>query len=187
MNRKATPFLLAVVVVLGILVYWIEAPARRSEPAETRRAAGAVILTIPEETMTLVRIKRDYWNSFALSRTATGTWQLSEPAVEAVSLSPVLELLAQLVTLPVLSTIDLPHDQADRRREYGLWTPVAEVTVAGHDSEQTIQIGASTPDGKGVYCSKVGEDRVYVTSDEAVKVLTRDLAVYRQASASSPH
>ena len=178
MNRKATPILLAAVVLMSALAFYLDRP-RREAAAPQRTASGKTVLSIRQEDVTQIRVKRDYWNSYTLAKSADGTWRLVEPSAEPASEAAVRKLLNALESLPATSVIDLPHD-SDRRREYGLWTPSVEVAVSVPQGEQILIVGTPTADGKGIYCARMGQDAVYVTTAESLQVLSQELAAYRQ-------
>jgi hypothetical protein len=134
-------------------------------------------------------VKRDYWNSYSLRRQPDGAWRLTEPSSEPASSSAVNKLLNALSDLPVVTMINLPSDDTERYREYGLWEPAAEVTVTVDGGEHTLLLGAQTPDGQATYCAEAGgSDHVYVVSSSAVKAIPTDAAAYRESSTtrSSP-
>ena len=185
MSRKTTLILLAILILMSALAYLTEHPRGGPSPAAPRRAsAGATVFAVRTEDILKVRVKRDYWNTFTLARGPDGSWRLVEPSDEPALDAPVRKLLAALETLPAVSVIDLPADDAERHRQYGLWTPTVEVTVSTGDGNQALLVGTPTPDGKGVYCARVGQDKVYVTSAEAMQALSQDLAAYRQGGGS---
>ena len=185
MNRKATPILLAVVILMSLLAYFVERPSARSAATQQTVAQGATVLSIRKDDILQVRMKRDYWNSFTLARSPDGSWRLVEPSAEPAAEPAVQKLLAALESLPAISVINLSADDSERRREYGLWTPALELTVTTPDGEQVMLVGTATADGKGVYCTRMGQNKVYVTSPDAVRVLSQDLAAYRQEKAPS--
>ena len=180
MNRKATPILLAVVVLMSLLVYFSERARTRTSVQARPSTESATVLSVRTGDITQIRVKRDYWNSFRLTRSPEGTWKLTEPSTEPAAEAGVTRLLSTLESLPALSVIDLPADDSERHREYGLWKPAIEITVTTTEGDQTLLVGSATADGKGVYCSRLGKDGVYVTSAEAVQVLSQDLSAYRQ-------
>ncbi|MCX7011094.1 MAG: DUF4340 domain-containing protein [Candidatus Sumerlaeota bacterium] len=185
MNRKATPILLAAVAVLSLMAYFSErtpAPPRGS----AAHASGPRILDVAQEDMQQVSVKRDYWNSFTLARQNDGSWNLIDPSTEPASLEAVRRLLGALESLPALTTIDLPSDDTERYREYGLWEPRLTVTVVALDKDYTLVFGSDTPDGKGVYCAVQGQKKVYATSTNAVTSLSADLSTYRLNPAATP-
>ena len=181
MNRKTTPILLALVVLMSLLVYFSE-HTRTSTSGQARPTTeGATVLSVRTGDMTQIRVKRDYWNSYRLARNPEGVWRLTEPSSEPATEASVMRLLNTLESLPALSVISLPADDSERHRQYGLWKPAIEITVTTTEGDQTLLVGSATPDAKGVYCSRLGKDGVYVTSADAVHVLSQDLSAYRTA------
>ena len=180
MNRKTTPLLLALVVLMSLLVYFSER-ARTRTAAQTRPVTeGATVLSVRTGDITQIRVKRDYWNSFRMARSPDGAWKLTEPASEPAAEAGVTRLLSALESLPALSVINLPADDTERHRQYGLWKPAIEITVTTSEGDQTLLVGAATADGKGVYCARLGKDGVFVTSAEAVQAISQDLSAYRR-------
>lgn len=193
MNRKITPILLAIVVLLALLAYISERPSRiktaksgnETTAGDGRadanaQASGARLFEIDQSDIHQVRIKKDYWNTYTLQRGADGSWKLVEPATEPVVAAAMNTLLSTIEALPVLSVIDMLSDDSERYRQYGLWEPAVEVTISDNKAVHTLRVGSPTADGKGVYCVVVGRNKVYVTTPDAVRVLSTDLAVYRQ-------
>ena len=186
MNRKITPILLIVLLVMG-LVAWLSERPRASKAIATAASAAQhadTVLTINQADILQVRVKRDYWNSFALVKASDGSWRLTEPSSEPASDAAVRKLLSMIESLPVINTIDLPSDDSERHREYGLWSPTLNITVTTASGEQTLVFGVKTADGKGVYCALLGHDRVYVTTPEALQALSEDMASYRQGNSN---
>ena len=127
-----------------------------------------------------IRVKRDYWNTYTLERASDGSWKLVDPSSEPAAQAAVEKLLNAVECLPIVSTIDLPGDDSERHREYGLWTPSIELTVSTATESHTLTFGKQTTDGKGVYCAMIGQNKVYIVAPEAVQVLSQDMSVYRQ-------
>jgi FKBP-type peptidyl-prolyl cis-trans isomerase FkpA len=183
MNRKMTPILLAVALLAGLVTYLSETSSR---PGDSHAVAQAPrVLEVDQADILEVRMKRDYWNSYTLRRGPDGVWALVEPSREPASVAAVSGLLSALERLPVISRIDLPTDDSERHREYGLWKPSMEVTVVTGDGEHTLQFGSKTADGEGVYCAEAGRDGVSVTEAKAVGVISADYTVYRQQSGTA--
>jgi Domain of unknown function (DUF4340) len=193
MNRRITPILLAIVVLLALLAYISERPSHaktaKSGNEKTagegradadKQASGARLFEIDQSDIQQVRVKKDYWNTYALQRGSDGSWKLVEPSAEPVAAAAVNTLLSTIETLPVLSVIDMLSDDSERYRQYGLWEPAVEVTISDNKEAHTLRVGSPTTDGKGVYCVVVGRNKVYVTTPEAVRILSADLSVYRQ-------
>jgi hypothetical protein len=181
MSRQMTPVLLAIALAVGLVTYLAEAPHSPQSPA-TAKAAARVLEIQPSDVLQ-VRVKRDYWNSYCLRRQADATWRLIEPSSEPASSPAVNKLLNALSDLSVVTTINLPSDDTERYREYGLWEPAAEITVTVGSGDRTILLGAQTPDGQATYCAESGgSDHVYVVSSETVKAIPIDAAAYRETS-----
>ena len=182
MNRKATPILLAIAMAIGIITYVSERAARQSgAPGKPQTPR---VLNVGQADILEVRVKRDFWNSYTLARDPDGTWNLTEPSREPASTPAVDKLLATLVNLPVIATIDLPSDDSERHREYGLWEPSLELTVKTGETEHTLLFGAATSDGAGTYVAETGCDGVFVTTKEAVQVVSTEYAAYRAGAAA---
>ncbi len=180
MNRKTTLILLAVLILMSLLVYFSEV-ARTHTSAQARPSSeGETVLSVRTGDITQIRVKRDYWNSYHLVRTPEGTWKLTEPSAEPAAEAGVMRLLSALESLPALSVIKLTADDTERHREYGLWKPTIEITATTADGDQTLLVGSATADGKGVYCARLGKEGVYITSPDAVQILSQDLSAYRQ-------
>lgn len=190
MNRKTTGILLAAVVVLALFIFISEHGRRGALPPGVR-SAGPRLLQIDQGDILRVRVKRDYWNSFTLSRSPDGSWRIVEPSDEAAAPQAVGQLLTTLESMLVLSTIDLPGDDTARYREYGLWEPSAEITVTVGNRDYTLIFGRESTEAGGIYCAIAGHDGVYVTTGAAYRLLTLDLEHYRemghpQASVQQP-
>jgi len=185
MNRKATPILLLAMVAMIVLAVATEWPRSSASTVATRAGApSARVLNVNQGDLLRIRVKRDYWNSYTLARSPEGAWRLTDPSDEPASESAVRTLLATVESLPAVSIIDLPSDDSERHRQYGLWSPSLELTVSTSEGDQTVTFGTQTADNKGVYCARIGQDKVYVTTPEAVQVLSQDLNVYRSGKTS---
>lgn len=180
MNRKTTPILLVLLVLMSLLAYFSERARTHTAAQSKPTTEGETVLSVRTGDITQVRVKRDYWNSFRLVRSPEGVWRLTEPSNEPAVEAGVTRLLSTLESLPALSVISLAADDTERHRQYGLWKPAIEITVTTTDGDQTLLVGSATADGKGIYCARLGKDGVYVTSAEAVQVLSQDLSAYRQ-------
>lgn len=179
MSRRMTPLLLAVALAVGLVTYLSEAPS--SSVNNAAPAGGARVLQMTPADIVQVRVKLDYWNSYCLRRGPDGLWRLAEPSSEPAAVATVNRLLDTLVNLPVITTIDLPGDDSERYREYGLWDPTMEITVTtGHD-DHSLLFGSQTPDGKATYCAAAGgRDHVYVVAAEAVRAIPAEASAFRE-------
>ena len=184
MKRTTTAILLAVALFLGLVSYLSQRAAMSGR--SDARAGVARVFDFSAADIMRIRIKRDFWNSLTLTKGPEGKWRLVEPSSEAASSSAVNQLLASLENLAITTTIDLPADDSERHREYGLWQPSLALSVATLEKEVSLVFGSPTADGKGTYCAQVGRDNVYVVPTEAVTVLASEPSVYQQSSSASP-
>ena len=184
MNTKLTPWLLAALVILGITAWWSQqsrSPGSAESASRTKR-----VLEVERGELTQVRVRQDYWNSFVLQQRSNGSWDLVEPSVEPANPDGVDRLLTTLADLPVLEILDTPANDSERYRQYGLWSPTVTVTLYTGPTEYILSVGHETEDQSGTYCSVHGRDEVYVTSTEAVRILSTGLEAYRR-SATTTH
>jgi len=175
MNRKVTPALIATVLILGIAAFL----TREKRLGGATAPAGARILTLAIPDVQEVRVQRDFWNSFTLTRQADGLWRLTEPVDEAAAPDAARRLLDQLAGLAPFESIDLPSDDSERHREYGLWQPELELVVSTADERHVLLVGAQTASGENYYATVVGRDAVHTISAAAVEVLGAALTSYR--------
>jgi len=180
MNRTVTPYLIAAVLVLGLLAYLSERPRRTSEGARARGARDTSVLRVDPEDVQRIRMRRDFWNSYTLARDEERRWTLEEPSRGPAHEAEVRRLLETLTFLPSAQILDMPGDDSERYREYGLWEPALEFTLAtAGGSVHTLMFGAKTPDETGVYTVVHGVARVHVVPVEAFEILQRGADTYR--------
>lgn len=177
MNRKATPLLLVAALILGIAAWWSH-QVRTGASGRTPSRAGLLLPVHPQDLIQ-VRLRRDFWNTFTLTRGPDTAWQLIEPAREPADATAVELLLQALTSLPVLRRIDLPGDDTEHYRQYGLWEPRLTVQILTADRQDVFLFGDETSDGTGVYCVHEGRDGVYVTSAAAFNSIETDPDRYR--------
>lgn len=182
MNHKSTILLACLVAGAGLLALL---SSRGGRSADGGASGGAGGLGFGPDSVIEVRVQRDYWNTFTLSRGETGAWRLVEPSSEEASVRAAGELVNALGRFPVVTTVDLPADDSERFREYGLWEPAVEITVTTEEGTKVLQVGGETADGKGVYCAIQGRDGVLVTTQQTAQTLLRDLEAYRAGASTT--
>ena len=181
MNRKLTPYLIAALLVLGLLAFLSERPRRAAEKGVASRAAAPAVVDVPRDNILRLRMKKDFWNSYVLGKDEGGQWSMEEPSRGHAVEAEVRRLLETVTALPILRTLDIPGDDAEKRREYGLWSPTLEITLSTPDGATTLLFGSSTPDETGVYVAVHGQSRVHVTPKTAFDVLQRNADTYRKS------
>jgi hypothetical protein len=182
MNRKATPLLLAAALILGLVAWWSNLARKSSSSDGAPR--GARLLSLHPQDLIQVRVRRDYWNTFTLARGRDTRWELIEPAREPADPEAVERLLQTLTTIPVLQRIDLPGDDTERHRQYGLWEPRLTVQILTAERQESLLFGGETSDGAGIYCAREGRDGVFIVPADALAVLETGPDPYRAAPGS---
>lgn len=179
MKRTVTPVLIALVLLLAAAAF-LTRQRQLGGSTPPRGAGGSRVLALATSDVQAVRVQRDFWNTFVLARQRDGLWRLTEPMDEEAAPDAARRLLDQLADLPALATIDLPSDDSERYREYGLWQPELEVTVTTAEERHVLVVGAQTRDGAGYYATLVGSDEVHTIPVGAVNVLGAELSSYRR-------
>ena len=135
--------LLAAVIVLaalGGLLYWSnrKQKAEAAKPA-TDAAATTKILSIPEDQIKEISLKKNGGEATVLRLGGDGKWQLAEPKQQGAD-----------------------QDAAKSLIGYGLNAPTMDVTVTKKDGKsQDLLIGDDTPTGGGSYAKLAGDPHVY--------------------------
>lgn len=176
MNNRSTLLLAGLVVVMGIIALF---SGRQSPTSHQGTAATTGALGISAGSVQMIRVQKDYWDSFTLVYDPAGQWSFVEPSPGEALSTPVRELLTALERFPVDRYIDLPGGDTERYREYGLWEPLVKVTVTTADEAVEVLVGGETADGQGVYCAVEGQDGVMVTATQVADVLLRGMDYYR--------
>ncbi len=180
MNRKLTPFLIAAVLVLGLLAYLSERPRHAGDTRRGRGARAGSVLRVEAEDVHRVRMRRDFWNSYTLAHDEERRWVMEEPSRGPANQAEARRLLETLTFLPSAQILDMPGDDSERYREYGLWEPALEFTLSTvGGSVHTLMFGARTPDEQGVYTVVHGVSRVHVVPVAAFEILQRGADTYR--------
>jgi len=183
MNPRSSLILLAALLAMSLVVYYTERPARQASSASGDHPAGSRVLELNPEDILQVQVKRDFYNSYTLSRGSDGAWRIIDPSSEPALEANVLKFLDVLANLPVITTIDLPQDDSERHRQYGLWKPSLELTASRANGTDTVIFGTKTENGTGIYCTRSGRDKVYVIPVESFQGVAQDLAVFRKEKA----
>ena len=178
MNRKMTPWLLLSVLILGAAAWWSQ--HTRQANAGSNKSKANRVLPVESDALTQVRVRQDYWNNFVLLRRPNGSWDLVEPSSEPANQETVNRLIDTLTSLPALKTLDMPANDSERYRQFGLWSPRLTVTLYTTEREHTLIFGGEADDQSGTYCVVQGKDEVHLTLSDAMQILSAELSAYRQ-------
>ena len=153
--------LLAAVIVLAALggvLYW----SNRKQKAEAAKPVADTttkILSIPEDQIKEVTIKKTGGEATALRLGGDGKWQLTEPKPLRADQDTAKSLVSSLATLNADKVVE---DKAADLSPYGLNAPTLDVTVTKKDGKsQDFLVGDDQPTGGGSYAKLAGDAHVY--------------------------
>jgi len=157
---KLRGLIIAIVVLGGLtgILYW----SNHHKPAETTEASAGTspkVLSLKQEDISRIDLKKKGGNELVLSRDAASKWQITAPKslpAEQATVSPML------VTLSSLASDRLVEEKASNLSQYGLAEPALEVDVTQKDNKtHKLMIGDDTPTGNAVYAKLEGDPRVF--------------------------
>ena len=143
--------LLAAVIVLAALggaLYW----SNRKQKAEAAKPAtdtATKILSVPEDQIKEVTLKKTGAEATVLQKAADGKWQITAPKPERADQDTVKTLVSSLATLNADKVVE---DKATDLSAYGLTTPTLDVTVTKKDGKyepRDTPHGQRTPETHG--------------------------------------
>lgn len=153
--------LLAAVIVLAALggaLYWSNRK-QKAEAAKPSAGTTTKILTIPEDQIKEVTLKKTGAEPTVLQMGADGKWQLTEPKAQRADQDTAKSLVSSLSTLNADKVVE---DKATDLSPYGLNSPTLDVAVLKKDGKsQDFLVGDDTPTGGGAYAKLAGDPHVY--------------------------
>jgi hypothetical protein len=157
--------LLAAVIVLaalGGLLFWSNRKQKADAAKPAADTANTKILSIPEEQIKEVTLKKTGAEPTVLRKGDDGKWQIAEPQPRRADQDTAKSLVAALATLNADKVVE---DKATDLSAYGLNTPTLEVTVVKKDGKsQQFLVGDDTPTGGGAYAKLAGDAHVYTVA-----------------------
>jgi hypothetical protein len=149
---------LGVAAVLGGLVYWSN-KAKQGEANKPAADAAPKLLSIPEDQITKVEIKRAAGETATVVQKAGARWELAAPEKLAVDQDAMSSMVS---TLSSLSSDRLVEEKAGDLKEYGLASPGIAVVVHKKDGKkQELLIGDETPTSSGFFAKLEGDPRIF--------------------------
>jgi Domain of unknown function (DUF4340) len=156
--------LLAAVVVLAALaggIYWSNYK-QKTAAAKPSTDAAPKILSIPEDQIKEVRLKKTGAETVLLRKGNDGKWQIVEPQPLRADQDAATSLVS---TLSNLNADKLVEDKAADLSAYGLNSPTLDVTVVKKDGKtQDFYLGDDTPTNSGAYAKLAGDGHVYTVA-----------------------
>ena len=157
---KPSGLIVATVILAGLIagLYW----SNHHKPVEATAASADLppkILTLKEDDIAKIEVKKKSTDELVLDRNSSGKWQMTAPQPLAVDQTVVSGMLA---TLSSLSSERLVEDKASDLRPYGLTDPPLETDLTAKDHKTyKLLIGDNTPTGNAVYAKLEGDPRVF--------------------------
>src|ERR1700679_2185604 len=145
---KTRGLLAAVIVLLALAggIYWSNYK-QKTAAAKPATDAAPKILTIPEDQIKAVRLKKTGAETTVLRKGSDGKWQIVEPQPLHADQDAANSLVS---TLSNLNADKLVEDKAADLSAYGLNSPTLDVTVLKKDGKtQDFYLGDDTPTGSG--------------------------------------
>ena len=153
--------LLAAVIVLLVLggALWWSNRKQKADAAKPVADTTTKILSIPEDQIKEVTIKKTGAETTVLRKGDDGKWQLAEPKPQRADQDTAKSLISSLATLNADKVVE---DKAADLAPYGLTAPTLDVTVLKKDGKsQDFLVGDDTPTGGGAYAKLAGDAHVY--------------------------
>ena len=154
--------LLAAVIVLAALggaLYWSNRKQKADAAKPVTDTATPKILSIPEDQIKGVSIKKTGAETTVLQKGADGKWQIAEPKPLRADQDTVKSLVGALSALNADKVVE---DKAADLSPYGLNAPTLDVTVTKNDGKsQDFLVGDDEPTGGGAYAKLAGDPHVY--------------------------
>jgi hypothetical protein len=149
--------------VLGGLLYWSN-KRQKAEAAKpsTTAPAQAKILSLPEDQVKEISLKKSGGDALVLRKGDDGKWQITDPKPVRADQDSVKSLIGTLASLNADQTVE---DHATNLAPYGLNSPGLDVVVTKKDGKTSdLLLGDDVPTGSGTYVKLVNDPHVYTVS-----------------------
>jgi len=158
---KIRGLMVAILVLAGLTgaLYW----SNRQKPAGTAEASADAppkILTLKQEDISKIDLKKKGGDELVLAKDGSGKWQITSPQPLGVEQSTVSPMLSSLSTL---SSERLVEEKASDLGQYGLSDPALVATITEKNNKtHELMLGDQTPAGSAVYAKLDGDLRVFI-------------------------
>jgi hypothetical protein len=160
---KTRGLLAAVIVLLALAggIYWSNYK-QKTAAAKPSTDAAPKILTIPEDQIKEVKLKKTGADTIVLRKGDDGKWQILEPQPLRADQDAANSLVSTLSNLNADKKVE---DTAADLSAYGLNSPTLDVSVLKKDGKtQDLYIGDDTPTNSGSYAKLAGDAHVYTVA-----------------------
>jgi hypothetical protein len=159
MKLRGLMIAIAVLAALSGALYW----SNRQKPAETASAdAPPKILTLKQEDISKIDLKKKGGDELVLAKDSSGKWQITAPKPLSVEQSAVSPMLS---TLSSLTAGRLVEEKVSDLGQYGLSDPaLAAVITEKNNKTHALLLGDQTPAGSAVYAKLDDDPRVFTVA-----------------------
>jgi hypothetical protein len=158
---KNSGLLIAAVVLAALTgaLYWSNRHPASENTAKASIDTPPKILTLKQEDISKIEIKKRGGEEVALAKGDAGKWQITAPKPLGADQEAVSSLLSSVSSL---NSDRLVEDKATDLSQYGLAQPSLELGVTSKDSKpQKLLLGDDTPAGSAVFAKLEGDPRVF--------------------------
>jgi len=159
---KGKGLLVAAIVLTALsgTLYWSNHRKPASSTVTSAAEASPKVLEIKPADVVGIKIAKKDRPELALSKNASGKWQITSPTPVTADQEAVSSLLS---TLSPLNSDRLLEEKATDLNAYGLAKPTAEITVTENNNKsEDLLLGDDTPTSSGAYAAVKGDPRVFV-------------------------
>jgi Domain of unknown function (DUF4340) len=158
---KNSGLLIAAVVLAALTgaLYWSNRHPASENTAKASIDTPPKILTLKQEDISKIEIKKKGGEELALAKGDAGKWQITAPKPLGADQEAVSSLLSSVSSL---NSDRLVEDKAADLGQYGLTQPSLELDVTTKDTKpQKLLLGDETPAGSAVFAKLDGDPRVF--------------------------
>jgi hypothetical protein len=158
---KNTGLFIAAVVLAALsgALYWSNRHPASENTAKASVDSPPKILTLKQEDISRLEIKKKGGEELALAKGDAGKWQITAPKPLGADQEAVSTLLS---TVSSLNSDRLVEDKATDLNQYGLAQPSLELDITSKDAKpQKLLIGDDTPAGNAAFVMLEGDPRVF--------------------------
>jgi len=158
---KNSGLLIAAIVLAALsgALYWSNRHPASENTAKASIDTPPKILTLKQEDISKIQIKKKGGGELDLAKGDAGKWQITAPKPLGADQEAVSSLLSSLSSL---NSDRLVEDKAADLGQYGLTQPSLELDVTTKDSKpQKLLLGDDTPAGSAVFAKLDGDPRVF--------------------------
>src|SRR5713101_1605233 len=153
----------AMLAALTATLYW----SNHRKPADNEAKVSAAdtppkILSLKQEDISKIEIKKRGAEGFTLAKNNAGKWQIASPKLYGADQDAVSSML---YTLSALNSDRLIEEKVNNLEAYGLREPAIEVELTEKNNRtDKLLIGDDTPAGSASYAALSGDPRVFTVA-----------------------